>query len=160
MKFRLAIAFASLLLGSLVWNVRGGDGCGCCPQCGGCDFKTVCRIVPVITKTPKTEYDCKCEDFCVPGRSRCVGCETVTDCNGNCYQQKCYEPTCGKVYSKTSLIKTTTMVEKCSYKCVAEKVCCRCGCGGGQAAPVMPGPPTGPGVQPHVEPHPLRTQSN
>lgn len=162
MKLLAKIAFVTLAFTSLlVWNARGGDGGGGCPQCGCCDVKVVCRIVPVVTKTPKVEYSCKCEDFCAPGRSRCVGTETVTDCKGNCFEQKCFEPTCGKVYTKSTLVKTTTMVEKCTYKCVAETVCCKCGSCRGTADQTTTAPASGhPHFHHHIEPHPLHTQSN
>jgi len=156
MKLLSNIAVAMLILTPLR-GIQAGEGCGC-PHCGCCDVKVVCRIVPQITKTPKVEYSCQCEDVCMPGRSICTGKETVTDCHGNCYQQKCYEPTCGKVYNKTTLVKTTTMIEKCTYKCVAETVCCKCGSSYGTNA--TPATPAGLHIHHHVEPHPLHTQSN
>jgi hypothetical protein len=132
MKFILSTSLAVLMLASLVaWNVNAGDGSGCCPQCGCNNLTAVCRVVPVVTKVPKVEYSCKCGDICVPGKSICVGTECVTDCNGNTCQQKVYEPCCGKVYSTVTPGKTTTMVEKCTYKCVVEYVCGKCGCGAG-----------------------------
>ena len=145
----------------LVWNVQGGDGCGNCPRCGSGVTK-VCRIVPVITKVPKVEYSCKCGDICVPGKSRCVGTECVTDCNGCTINQKVYEPNCGRVYTTVTPEKKTTMVDKCSYKCVVEYVCEKCGCGcGGQSMPgYTQSQATGGHVVPHEEPHPLHKQSN
>lgn len=154
-----------LAIACLAWDVRGGDGCGCCPHCG-CGVNKVCRIVPVVTKTPKTEYYCKCGDICVPGRSKCVGTECVTDCDGCTHQQKVFEPCCGKVYATVTPGKTTTMIEKCSYKCVVEYVCCKCGCcvgstGSGAEPGYAPAPRTGGQIiVPHEEPHPLHRQSN
>lgn len=88
----------------------------------------VCRLVPVVTKVPKVEYSCKCGDICVPGHSECVGTERVTDCDGNSHQQEVFEPTCTSIFKTVTPQKTTTMVEKCTYKCVVEYVCGKCGC--------------------------------
>jgi hypothetical protein len=129
MKFAAAFVLAGLALGSLMaWNVMGGDGSGCCPQCGCTHLVPVCRQVPVVTKVPKVEYTCKCGDICVPGRSIYCGKECVTDCDGNCHHEKVYQPTCGKIYPTAKLVKTTKMIEKCTYKCVVEYVCDQCGC--------------------------------
>ena len=123
MRFLLTIALGSLALGSLIaWSVKGGDGSGCCPHCGCNDLVAVCKQVPVVTKVPKVEYSCKCGDICVPGRSIYCGKECMTDCDGHSPHEKIYQPTCGKIYSTVSPQKTTTMVEKCSYKCVVEYV--------------------------------------
>jgi len=164
MKFKTLTAIL-LAIACLTWNVRGGDNCGCCPHCGS-GVSKVCKLVPVVTKTPKTEYYCKCGDICVPGRSRCVGTECVTDCDGCTHQQKVFEPCCGKVYATVTPGKTTTMVEKCSYKCVVEYVCCKCGCclgssGSGAEHGYSPAPRTGGQmVVPHEDAHPLHRQSN
>jgi hypothetical protein len=153
----------------LSWSVRAGDSCGCCSHCGCNNVQKVCRLVPVVTKVPKTELCCKCEDICVPGKSIYCGTECVTDCDGNCCQQKVYQPTCGKVYTKSSVVKTTTMVEKCGYKCVVEYVCGGCGCccgssgasSGYSSGSNAPAPATGGYyAAPHAEAHPLHKQSN
>jgi hypothetical protein len=163
MKFKVSTALLLLAAACLAWNVRGGDGCGSCPHCGGC-LTPVCKLVPVVTKTPKTEYYCKCGDICVPGRSTCVGTECVTDCDGCTHNQKVYEPCCGKVYATVTPGKKTTIVEKCSYKCVVEYQCCKCGCCGNSAGTsgysAGSYAPSGPIVHPHEEPHPLHKQSN
>jgi hypothetical protein len=97
----------------------------------------------------------------VPGRSVYCGKECVTDCEGNCHQRKVYLPSCGKVYPTVMLVKTTKMVEKCTYKCVVEFVCDQCGrnCSAG-AGCAAPGNVPFQAAQPHVEPHPLERQSN
>jgi len=159
LSFISIVALAVLLL----WGwAKGGDSCGCCPQCGSCDFKTVCRVVPQVTKTPKVEYSCKCEEICVPGRSQCVGTENVADCNGCSHEEKVYQPTCGKVYTKKTLVKNTVTVDKCTYKCIAETVCCKCGCncGNGSGYSSQSYTPSPPAVHHHVEPHPVHTQTN
>lgn len=163
MKSVASIGLFSAAVVCLVWNVQGGDSCGTCPRCG-CGVTKVCRIVPVITKVPKVEYSCKCGDICVLGKSQCVGTECVTDCNGCTINQKVYEPNCGRVYTTVTPEKKTTMVDKCTYKCVVECVCekCGCGCGGGNTGNSAHSyAPSGGGVViPHEEPHPLHKQSN
>lgn len=161
MKSIFFLVLSGLTLGTLLaWNVMAGDGYGCCAHCGCNNLVPVCRLVPVTTKVPKVEYSCKCGDICVPGRSICCGKECVTDCDGNCHQAKVYEPTCGKVYPTVTLVKTTKMVEKCTYKCVVEYVCdkCGCNCGSGTGC-ATPGhaPAT---IPTHAESHPLHRQSN
>jgi hypothetical protein len=94
----------------------------CCARCGcNCCCQPVCRLVPATKKVPKIEYCCECEDFCVPGRS----CHTVTYDECGC-KQHCYTPTCGKVYTRTKLVKKETIEEKPGYKCVVEYVCDHC----------------------------------
>jgi hypothetical protein len=135
MKFLASLIVAVIALAPLLaWNASGGDANGCCPHCGCNDMQKICRIVPQVTKVPKVEYSCKCGDICVPGRSICVGTECVTDCNGCKHSEKVYEPCCGKVYATVTPAKTTTMVEKCTYKCVVEIVCGKCGCGANSGA--------------------------
>jgi hypothetical protein len=165
MRFLLKLAFGSLALGCLIaWTVNGGDGSGCCPHCGCNNLVPVCKQVPVVTKVPKVEYSCKCGDICVPGRSIYCGKECVTDCDGCTHHEKIFQPTCGHIYKTVTPEKKTTMVEKCSYKCVVEYVCgkCGCNCGGGgySAQSYAPAGSVQPQVHPHVEPHPLHTQSN
>ena len=86
------------------------------------------------------------------------------DCNGCPINQKVYEPLCGRVYTTVTPQKTTTMIDKCTYKCVVEYVCEKCGCGCGGGGNAMPGYATGQAggshVVPHEEPHPLHKQSN
>jgi hypothetical protein len=162
MKILTAFSIVLALIPILAW-ATGGESCGCCPHCGCNETKTVCRLVPQVTKKPKIEYECKCEDICVPGRSCFVGTECVTDCNGCTHEEKVYQPTCGKVYTKRTLVKKTTTVESCTYKCVAETVCCNCGCscgGSGTGYSSHSYAPTAPQIHHHVDPHPVHTQTN
>jgi len=137
-----------MLVSLAVWNARAGEGCGCgCPHCGCSNVAKVCRLVPQVTKVPCVEYSCKCGDICVPGRSICCGKECVTDCDGHTHHQNVFMPTCGKVYATVVPQKTTTMVEKCTYKCVVETVCGQCG------APIGAPMPQGVRGQPGEDPH-------
>ncbi len=114
---------ALLLLACPVATTSADDCSGdCCAHCG-CHSNCckVCRLVPDVKKVPKVTYTCECEDFCVPGRSE--HCVTYDEC-GN--KQHCYAPTCGKVRTRTKLVKHETMVEKPGYKCVVESLCGAC----------------------------------
>jgi hypothetical protein len=142
MRFISLLAVVILLMLSAA-GARAQDG-GCCPHCGCNNVTKVCRIVPVVTKVPKVEYSCKCGDICVPGHSKCVGTECVTDCDGHTYHQKVYEPCCGKIFKTVTPQKTTTTVEKCGYKCVVEYTCGKCGCcRGGDQGDYTQGQPGG-----------------
>jgi hypothetical protein len=169
MRFVLSLTFAALALGVLgSVYARGGDGAGGCPQCGCCNVTKVCKIVPVTIQVPKTCYACKCGDTCVPGKSTCVGTECVKDCDGHTCQQKVYEPCCGKVYKTVTPEKTTTMIQKNSYKCVVEYICDKCGCCcGSEQAPGYsarsyspPGSVTPGQTVPQQDPHAVHRQSN
>jgi hypothetical protein len=92
------------------------DHCGCESNC-----RKVCRVVCEVKKVPKVEYDCECEDFCVPGPS----CRS-TVCDECGHKKHVYTPGCGKVRTRTKLIKKETMEEKVIYKWVVEKLCCGC----------------------------------
>jgi hypothetical protein len=165
----------TLLLGLIVMaagtaTARAGDCCAHC-GCNSCCRK-VCRLVCETKKVPKTTYDCKCEDFCVPGPSKCVGaCETCSDCDkcGGCgckwctHKKKIYEPTCACVHTKKVLVKHVEMEEKKSYKWVVEYLCDNCACKCQQAQPQPGGGdlsvPPAPGDAP-VPPAPPAPQDN
>jgi hypothetical protein len=72
-------------------------------------------------KVPKITYDCECEEFCVPGPSQC--CTVCDECG---HQRKVYTPTCGKLRSRTKMVKHETFEEQVVYKWVVESVCCSC----------------------------------
>jgi hypothetical protein len=94
----------------------------CCDHCGcQSDCHKICRVVCETKKVPKIEYDCECEDFCVPGPS----CRTtVCDECGN--KKHVYTPGCGEVRTRTKLVKKETMEEKVVYKWVVQTVCGNC----------------------------------
>jgi len=156
---RFIFSLATLLLTAILAHSAMAQDSGCCPHCGCNNVTKVCRLVPVVTKVPKVEYSCQCGDICVPGHSKCVGTECVTDCDGHTYHQKVYEPCCGKIFKTVTPQKTTTTVEKVGYKCVVEYVCGKCGCGTGgdgraysyspAGGSPQPSQPVGPEVSPH-----------
>jgi hypothetical protein len=121
----------------------------CCQRCGcSCACNKVCRVVCEVKKVPKTEYDCECEEFCVPGKSeRCVTCD-------ECGHRKCvYTPVCGHVRTRRKLVTKHTTEEKVTYKWIVEDLCCNCA--GACDQPVRPRapaqqPPAPPPPQPHA----------
>jgi hypothetical protein len=106
------------------------DHCGCQSQC-----QKVCRVVCEVVKVPKVTYDCECEEFCVPGPS--VRSTVCDECG---HKHHVYTPSCGKLRTRTKMIKNTDLVEKVVYKWVVENVCCgcveKCAAAGGAVEPV------------------------
>ena len=65
MKSLICCALVALAYGSSL--ALAGD---CCQHCGcQCACQKVCRLVCETKKVTKVDYDCECEDFCVPGPS-------------------------------------------------------------------------------------------
>lgn len=96
-------------------------GCGCQP----CTRK-VCRLICETKEVSKPVYECKCEDFCIPGRS--ISCRAPCDCPGECCKDHTiYKPTCGCVRSRTVLVIKKETKKVPAYKCVVEEVCTHCG---------------------------------
>lgn len=132
MKF--LVCCATLLLVSAGAVARAGD---CCHHCGcQCTCNKVCRVVCETKKVTKPEYDCECEEFCIPGKSEC--CVTFDECGK---KQKVYSPTCGKVRTRVKLVKTMKTEEVKTYRWVVEDLCANCAkaCEGQHALP----PPSG-----------------
>lgn len=106
----LAAVVAALLP---VAGLGAAEATGVCEGCGNrCCLKPVCRLVCETKTVTETHYDCKREDFCLPGRSQRCGCECI--------------PTCGQPRTRKLLVKYETMKEVPSYKCVVDYVCCHC----------------------------------
>lgn len=124
-----------LLLASAFASQAQAGGC-CCPSCGCHNVKKVCKPVCDVKKETKFVYSCVCEDFCVPGPSKVVGCTCKKDCNGCEHCCPVRQPTCAAVRTRTKLVKTPVEVEKPTIKWVVQTVCCHCGtvCGTGNCA--------------------------
>src|SRR5690349_14158950 len=107
-----------------------GDQCAHC-GCQGCE--QVCRLVREEKKVNITCWGCKCEDFCVPGKSCRDGrnCDEVCDeCDGEvCSAPKKFVwynwiPGCAEnIYTKKKLMKKTITKTVPSYKWVVEDLC-------------------------------------
>lgn len=101
-------------------------GHGHCRHCNNCNVRKVCRLVPDVKKTTTFEYCLVCEDYCLNGISKCVGCKEVCDCNGCKHCEKVMKPTCCKVQTKAKLMKTPVVKETHGWKCVVVCVCNGC----------------------------------
>jgi hypothetical protein len=121
MKYASVLTLLIAVLGS-VGSAEAGHGCNSC----GCNQgRKVCKLVPVVTKTTKFEYSCKCEDICLNGRSKCIGTQQV--CDDGCVKcEPVMQPTCCKVKTITKLVKTPVVKEKHGWKCVVVQVCGGC----------------------------------
>lgn len=95
---------------------------GCC---GRPAMMPVCRCKPTMKKTPKTEYEVKCELVCVPGCTRAGG--------GGCCEKPCGNAT---IRSKKTLLKKIVDEEKPAMEYEVEWVCANCvgGCSTGGCA--------------------------
>lgn len=123
MKFVQTLVATAAALAGLVVAAQAGHHCGRCNGCGG--YK-VCRLVPEVTKTTTYQYCLECEDFCLHGRSKCIGTKQVCDCQGCCKCEKVMQPTCACVKTKAKLVKIPVVKEKHGWKCVVVHVCNGC----------------------------------
>jgi hypothetical protein len=117
-----------ILLAAPCMALRAGSpccqGCGCQPC-----TKKVCRLKCEMKEVRKKVYSCKCEDFCVPGKSICCK-KPCDDCRGLCRlccDPYIYKPTCGCVRTRVVPVIEIEKKKVPSYTCVVEEVCTRCG---------------------------------
>lgn len=118
---------------SMAAPVRAGGCCRRCDCCGcECECERVCRAI-VGTKTVlKVSYTVECEEFCIPGPSKCCG--SHWECDGNasagCTQRhRVFDwipNSCGKICTKRKLVKIETPTQVPSYQWVVEHVCPKC----------------------------------
>jgi len=120
---RIAIFFVGLAMLSAT-TLQAADGC--CAHCGCGTMRKVCVPVTETVKETTYEYTCVCEDFCVPGPSKCVGHRCEPDCSGCPRCVPVMQPTCGTVHTRTKLVKTPVTRERCVTKWVVKLVCCGC----------------------------------
>jgi hypothetical protein len=115
---------AFLCLGLLLLTAavtRAGIFCHC-DDCGSqASCCKVCRCVPSKKKVTKTEYECECEDFCVPGRS--IRSKECDECG---HKKWVYTPTCAQVRTRKKLVKKDNTKEVCTVKWVVENLCPNC----------------------------------
>jgi hypothetical protein len=106
-----------------------GDPWRCC-HCGGCQTpRQVCRLVPDVERVVEYQYFERCEQFCVPGKSCCVGCvpKQCIDPRLPMQYDKIWQPTCGPTFTRGKLCKRPVVCERPVMRCVVEQVCCGCG---------------------------------
>ena len=126
-----SIAIMSVIaLATLVSEVRAGvpGGC-CCNQCG-CGVKKVCRLKCEMKPVTTYRYECKCEDYCLPGPSKCSGWKWVCDCQSllGKHKEHIWKPSCGRVCNRKLLVKVPVTKQVPTYTCEVVNLCARCGC--------------------------------
>ncbi|MGC3972436.1 MAG: hypothetical protein QM775_35355 [Pirellulales bacterium] len=121
MKPALFLAMFALAA-SFVIEAEAGHCCNC--NCNR--VRKTCKLVPDVKKTTTFEYCLVCEDFCLHGPSKCVGCKQVCDCAGK-HCEKVMQPTCCKVKTKAKLMKIPVVKEEHVWKCVVVCSCRACG---------------------------------
>lgn len=125
--FRTFITVAAVFVAGL-FGIAAMDLSAGCLKCGCNQGCKVCKLVPDVTKTTTYEYRIECEDFCLYGRSKCVGTKQVCDeCTGRSHCEKVWQPTCGCVKTRAKLVKVPVVKEKKGWKCVVVSGCNRCG---------------------------------
>jgi hypothetical protein len=117
---RSALRCVLFLLGSLAaWTaIVSADEAvpaACCPD--GCG--KICVRVPDVLKTPRTIYDCKCEDYCAPRCSLRALLGGLCGCGDTC---------CGPVRTRKILLKKVVTDECPTTKCVVQQVPCEGAC--------------------------------
>lgn len=122
MVLALALAAMAAMASTSEASLNYCGHCGCQRHC-----KKVCRLICGKKTQTKTEYECKSEDFCIPGRS--IKCGEKCECNrlGIKCCHAVLKPVCAQVRTKRVLVKKQTEKEVPDYKWIVEKVCCHCG---------------------------------
>lgn len=124
----------------IVHRTNGGEPC--CAQCGCHEScQKVCRLVCEEKKVEVVCWGAKCEKFCVPGPSKptCKHKDSVCECEDSGCGKDEVIPTprkliwfewrpkgCGKILSKTKLMKKVETKTVPSYKWVVEDLCPEC----------------------------------
>jgi hypothetical protein len=119
-----ALASLALTILGLAQFANAGDDC--CDT--GSKVKKTCRAEVEVKKKAVYHYDCKDVDFCVPkckfsfgGLFKKKKCgDECGECD-SCDQGGCQE--CGRVRTKTVLLKKVRYEDECKTKCVVEECC-------------------------------------
>jgi hypothetical protein len=117
----------------------------CCDD----DCHKACRPVVETKDVAKRCYGSRCEDFCLPKCSSCLGrCFGGSGCSDGCGEGACHD--CEHPRTKKYLVLYIRHHEECVPKCVVEyQSCPTSGCPtSGCPAPVMGMPPAGGAPQP------------
>ncbi len=120
---------AILLLGSIAHADTINANPKKCARCGveSCCLKKCCRPVPIEIDKKEVCYDCKCEDFCVPGRS--IKCETKwhkDDCG--CWVENVWKPTCAGVRTRNVMVRKEVTRKTQSSRWEVQHLCAACSC--------------------------------
>jgi hypothetical protein len=100
---------------------------GECPQCGCCRTRKRCRVECFTEEVKHVEYDCRSEDFCLPGPSRCCGVRHVCDDCGKRRREIVWQPGSARLRTRTVLVKREVVEETPTWRWVVERICCECG---------------------------------
>lgn len=139
----MAVAVIACMAGLVAPRFAEAREC-CCTHCQeSCACRKVCRLVCEEKKVEVVCWGCKCEDFCIPKRSKkgCQHCEIVCavcgasddacDCSTPHAKAKRFIwtdwcPGCAKMFTKKKLMKKIETVKVPSYKWVVEDLCPKC----------------------------------
>ena len=117
---------------SLTFCLAAQAGDGVCDHCGcsSC-VRKVCVPKKTEKEVVKVCWDFKCEDVCIPGRSKKCGVECREDECG-CWSFNVWEPTCARVKTRRVPVKTEVKRKVPAVEWVVEYRCANC-CGADSA---------------------------
>ncbi len=129
------ISLAAMLCVACALTVNAADdqekpkGPPKCDRCGqtDCCLKKICKPVPIEVDKKEVCFDCKCEDFCVPGRS----CLLDTICHNDacgCWVERVWKPTCAEVRTRNVMVKKEVTRKSQSFKWEMQHLCPSCAC--------------------------------
>jgi hypothetical protein len=141
-----------LILTCLTWSsVLAASAQADTHKCARCGDETCCRAVchcvPSTEEKKKLCFDCKCEDFCVPGPSVWCGrkCEAMPlpedqcGCEQNCcISWNIWKPGCAQVRTRKVLVVHEVKKEVPTYKWEVEYLCDSCRQCCAEAMPLKP----------------------
>jgi hypothetical protein len=88
-----------------------------------------CRLVCEMEEVTETKWECKCEEFCVPGPSQKCGEQCQHDCD-SAHGVTCktiWKPSCAaEVRTRKILVKKEVKKQVPKYRWVVEHVCSHC----------------------------------
>jgi hypothetical protein len=125
---RTFVIVSVIALTTMTSQAQAGNH-GCCNQCG-CGVKKVCRLKCEMRPATTYRYEAKCEDFCLPGPSKCCGTKWVCDCQSllGKHKEHIWQPSCGCVRHRKLLVKVPVTKQVPVYTCEVVDLCGRCGC--------------------------------
>lgn len=112
----LAVGF----LAAAGWAFAGEP---CCHQCGAGNACRVCRLVCDMKETVKVDYECACEDFCIPGPSHRCRQESCGDCDTPKFT---WHPTSARIASRKVLVRKERTVKTPTYRWEVQYLCPQC----------------------------------
>ncbi|HEX3657716.1 MAG TPA: hypothetical protein VHV55_18145 [Pirellulales bacterium] len=127
MKSVMTMSFVALAV--MISQAPAGNHHNRCNQCG-CGVKKVCRLKCEMKDVTTYRYESKCEDFCLPGPSKCCGSKWVCDCESLCgrHKEHMWQPRCGHMCHRKVLVKIPVTKKVPAYTCEVVCLCGSCGC--------------------------------